>query len=64
MTKEEPDYEKVVKYCDLVIEDQPSNAKAHFRKGTALYNLKDYDKALSSFLQAKDNVGSSGTHQR
>ncbi|KAF6017438.1 hypothetical protein EB796_024248 [Bugula neritina] len=30
-----------------------------FRKGVSLYNLKDYDTALTSFLKAKDSAGAS-----
>jgi len=60
MNKDDPDYTKVISYCDLVIDDQPTNAKAHFRKGVSLYNLKDYDTALTSFLKAKDSAGAPG----
>lgn len=39
-------------------EVDPSNVKAHFRKGLALYNLKKYDDALRSFEQAESIDGS------
>ena len=60
MCKPDADYEKVITYCNLVLESQSTNPKAHFRKGVALYNLKDYDEALASFLKAKDHAGAAG----
>ncbi|XP_067938596.1 tetratricopeptide repeat protein 9C-like [Watersipora subatra] len=57
MSKPQPDYDKVITYCNLVIETQPGNPKAHVRKGIALYNLKDFGNALTSLLKAKDFLG-------
>jgi len=35
--------------CDLVIKEDPCNAKALFRRGTAVLEMKDYDKAIADF---------------
>ena len=65
MKKSSPDYERVIKYCDLVVGEQPENYKAHFRKAQALYELGRYDGALTSFLTAKEHMGAvSGTVSR
>jgi len=51
----EPTYDKVVFYCQLVIEACPSNDKAHFRMAQALQKLGDYEKAIESCNQAQKN---------
>ena len=60
MCKETPDYDKVIKYCDLVLEDQPNNAKAYFRKAVSQYHLRDFEKSLKNFLSAKEHMTSPG----
>lgn len=46
------DYEGVVEDCDQVLESDPNNVKALFRKGQALVNLKDWDKAEDMLKKA------------
>lgn len=50
---ESPTYEKVLQYCDEVIQLSPNNAKAIYRKGVALYNLSRLDDALEELLKAQ-----------
>ena len=46
-------YEKVLQYCDEVLQLSPNNAKAMYRKGVALYNLSRLDDALEELLKAQ-----------
>jgi len=48
----DPNYDKILEYCGKVIEVDPTNVKAYFRSGLALYNLKNYEDALHSFETA------------
>ena len=48
----DPSYAKVVQYCDQVLQVNPSNTKALFRKGRALYHQKDIDCALRVLKEA------------
>lgn len=57
LQQEKPNYEKVVKYCDNVLELSPSNVKAMYRRGVAYYHLHDYDKAHTCLIQAKETKG-------
>ncbi|KAK7104468.1 hypothetical protein V1264_019180 [Littorina saxatilis] len=43
--EKEPNYEKVVGYCQKVLDHDPKNVKAIFRMGTALHHLGNLDKA-------------------
>lgn len=52
----EPNYSKIVEYCEEVLLVSPVNAKAHHRKGVALYNLTKYEESMSSLLKA-DQTG-------
>lgn len=52
-----PMYEKVVFYCDCVLEFSPENIKALFRKGVALYHLKTVDVAMECLTQATKQPG-------
>eukprot|EP00918_Siedleckia_nematoides_P092856 GHVU01203820.1.p1 GENE.GHVU01203820.1~~GHVU01203820.1.p1 ORF type:complete len:226 (+),score=42.03 GHVU01203820.1:209-886(+) len=52
-----PMYEKVVFYCDCVLEFSPQNIKALFRKGVALYHLKTVDVAMECLTQATKQPG-------
>lgn len=49
--KDKPDYEKIVFYCQQVIEHSETNHKAHFRLAQALFKLEDYESALHSCLE-------------
>jgi len=40
-----------VKHCDKVIEKQPQNVKALYRKGQALQQRKDFDEAITVYKQ-------------
>lgn len=43
-----PDYyAKAVKYCDVVLESEPNNLKALYRKSIGLYLAQNYHPALS-----------------
>ncbi|KAL3872619.1 hypothetical protein ACJMK2_035834 [Sinanodonta woodiana] len=48
-----PNYQKIIEYCDRVLEISPGSAKALYRKGMSLYNLQKYEKALEALEQAK-----------
>ncbi|XP_060076478.1 tetratricopeptide repeat protein 9C-like [Ylistrum balloti] len=48
--QENPNYRKVLEYCGQVLEDRPSNNKAKYRKGVALYHLKQFDEAQAILL--------------
>jgi WD40 repeat protein len=50
----------VIGCCDLVIGWQPGNAKAHFRRATALDQLQDYEGAIQSATEAQKLVGGPG----
>ncbi len=53
LLKDEPDYEKVVTYCDKVLVINPKNAKALYRKGCSLYHLGAYEDAYQSLMKAQ-----------
>ncbi|XP_070571373.1 tetratricopeptide repeat protein 9C-like [Ptychodera flava] len=48
-----PNYEKIIHYCDCVLSQQPDNVKALYRRGMALYHTKAYDDSRDCLLQAK-----------
>lgn len=50
---------RVITYCDNVLSEYPKNVKALYRKGVALYNLKNYDEAMRNLLEARHLVRSS-----
>jgi len=50
---EAPDYSKIVQYCDHVLADFPSSVKALYRKGLSLYNMKNYDEAVTVLKKAQ-----------
>lgn len=54
----EPNYEKIIDYCNNVIELTPSNVKAYYRRGMAYCHLENFEKALESFDQAESEAGS------
>ncbi|XP_072032077.1 tetratricopeptide repeat protein 9C-like [Amphiura filiformis] len=58
LQQEKPSYDKVIFYCDKVLDMSPLNAKALYRKGQALYHLHNYDKALLSLKKAKETAKS------
>ena len=41
-----------MEYCEYVLEYTPENIKAHYRKGLALYHMKNFEKAIDLFHQA------------
>lgn len=51
---DEPNYGKVVSYCDQVIELDPSNIKAIYRKGVAQYYLNQFENSLKTLNLAKN----------
>ncbi|XP_060575279.1 tetratricopeptide repeat protein 9C-like [Ruditapes philippinarum] len=53
-----PNYTKIIEYCDNVIELTPNNVKAYYRRGLGYCNLENYEKALESFDQAETEAGS------
>ena len=53
MLTESPAYEKVLQYCDEVLQLSPCNVKALYRKGVALYNLSRLDDALEELVKAR-----------
>lgn len=52
LKQDSPNHHKIVEYCDKVTELDPSNAKAHYRKGLAYYSLEKYEEAVESFTVA------------
>jgi len=46
------EFDGVVEDCDQALDISPSSCKAMFRKGQALVNLKDWDKAAASLQKA------------
>ncbi|XP_071482003.1 tetratricopeptide repeat protein 9C-like [Diadema antillarum] len=49
----EPNYAKVEHYCCRVLANSPSNEKALYRKGVALYHMRDYEGAFQSLSLAQ-----------
>merc|ERR1712080_159679 len=49
----ESDFEKVIKYTDIVLELDESNDKAPFRKAQALRQVKDYCRASETYEKLK-----------
>lgn len=45
-------WDNVVKYTTKVIDSEPKNVKALFRRGQARYHLKDYDRAQDDLMVA------------
>ncbi|XP_062604773.1 tetratricopeptide repeat protein 9C-like [Saccostrea cucullata] len=58
LQEKEPNYSKIVEYCDEVLQVSPGNIKAQHRKGVALYHLKKYEESMST-LQKADQTDSS-----
>ena len=54
LQQEKPNYEKILEYCEYVLEYTPENIKAHYRKGLALYHMNNFEKAIDFFHQASD----------
>ena len=52
LQQESPNYEKVVLYCDYVLQIVPNNVKAIYRKGLSLFQLRDYDRAIQTLKEA------------
>ena len=48
-SKTEVEYEKILKYLDIVLELDPENDKALYRKGQALKHMKDFEKSKDIF---------------
>jgi len=46
------DWPDVVAKCDKVLENDPSNVKAHYRKGAALGKMKEFEEAITSLKNA------------
>lgn len=58
LQEKEPNYSKIVEYCEEVLLVSPVNAKAHHRKGVALYHLTNYEESMSSLLKADQSDSS------
>lgn len=52
---EHPDFDKIVFYCDEVIQLTSCNPKTHFRMAQALFKLGDYNRALESCQKSLEN---------
>jgi len=48
-SKTEVEYEKILKYLDIVLELDPENDKALYRKGQAFKHMKDFEKSKDIF---------------
>ncbi|ESO87701.1 hypothetical protein LOTGIDRAFT_68631, partial [Lottia gigantea] len=46
LKQDSPNYEKIIEYCDQVLEGEPTNEKALFRKSTALNKLGKFDDTI------------------
>lgn len=55
LQQEEPNYEKIIEHCNNVLGVSEGNMKALFRKGVALYHLKNYEDALDFLQQSGQN---------
>lgn len=53
----EPSYSRVLECCDKALELSPSNAKALFRKGVALYHLQKPEECLKILQKASSLPG-------
>lgn len=49
--RKQEDYLRAVGYCDKVLEIEPDNEKAHFRKGKALCEAGEQEKAVEAFKE-------------
>ena len=50
-------YSRVLQYSNNVLKLAPNNVKALYRKGVALYYLKDPSSALESLEKARNQPG-------
>ena len=55
LQQEEPNYEKIIEHCNNVLGVSEGNVKALYRKGVALYHLKNYEDALDYLQQCGQN---------
>ena len=55
-----PLYHKVIQYSDNVLQLNPNNTKALYRKAVALFHLKNVEKALQTLQLAKQQPHGSG----
>lgn len=62
LQKPETDLNKVVGYCDQILQVAPSNDKAFFRKAQALFRLNDVSGALASCLEAAKLLNTTGLY--
>uniref|UniRef100_A0A915CTA0 Uncharacterized protein n=1 Tax=Ditylenchus dipsaci TaxID=166011 RepID=A0A915CTA0_9BILA len=53
--RQKDDYMRAVYYCDKVLDFEPDNDKAIFRKGCALQKAEKYEKAVEEFQKCKNN---------
>ncbi|KAM7537104.1 hypothetical protein Aperf_G00000066950 [Anoplocephala perfoliata] len=56
-------YEAAIKSCDAVLQLEPSNVKAHFRKGQAYEALNEYTEAITAYEEGLRHHPSSGLLQ-
>ncbi|XP_076305608.1 tetratricopeptide repeat protein 9A-like isoform X1 [Tachypleus tridentatus] len=62
LLQQEKKMERVIFYCDKVLDIEPTNVKALYRKGKALYNIKDYDTALQVLQKAQEVDNGNGNN--
>ncbi|XP_022089138.1 tetratricopeptide repeat protein 9C-like isoform X2 [Acanthaster planci] len=60
LLQEEPNYKRVVSYCDRVLASSPENPKALYRKGCSLYHLSCYEEAYDCLKKAQHISKSDG----
>ncbi|XP_038073235.1 tetratricopeptide repeat protein 9C-like [Patiria miniata] len=53
LLQEDPNYKRVISYCDRVLASSPGNPKALYRKGCSLYHLKSYEEAYDCLKKAQ-----------
>ena len=53
MLVENPNYQRVLEHLSVVLEANPDNVKANYRRGQALAKVGDHDDALEAFRKVK-----------
>ncbi|XP_078000979.1 tetratricopeptide repeat protein 9C-like [Glandiceps talaboti] len=51
----DPNYEKILHYCNCVLSQKPDNVKALYRRGIVLYHINAYEDSKESLLKAKSH---------
>ena len=58
---EKPSYSRVLECCNEAIKLCPDNAKTHYRRGVALYHLREFDEAILALQKAAKIQSKIGT---